>query len=195
MLQVTVTAVAAPFYGKKGSALQPHLKDPFQKISPRRPNIPCTKPGQQIFTCSLRRSIRHAAAKPRGAGGRSRCTSSNVLRSRACAPPACAVREAPLDSCGPVEVLTAEGSGPCHVHLCDHGVFMHSLAYSSRIVFHGIGAFGFVQRLVLAVESRSNTWGIPQKSDFQVLLETRLHCVLSKISHYLSIHSSRLWYK
>lgn len=29
MLKVTVMAVAAPFYGKKESALQPHLKDLF----------------------------------------------------------------------------------------------------------------------------------------------------------------------
>lgn len=92
------------------------------------------------------------------------------------------VREAPLDSCGPVEGLTAEGSGPCHIHLCDCAVFTHGLAYSSRIVFHRVGAFGFAQHLALVTESQNNTWGIPQKSDFQVLLETRLRCVLSGIS-------------
>lgn len=49
MLKVTVMALAAAFYGKKGSALQTHFKDLFQKISPRRPSIPCTKPVEADF--------------------------------------------------------------------------------------------------------------------------------------------------
>ena len=75
MLKVTVMAVAAPFYGKKGSTLQPHLKDLFQKISPRRPNIPCKKPEQTDFRvqpkeihpsycCKARRNRRQVSILP-----------------------------------------------------------------------------------------------------------------------------------
>lgn len=71
MLKVTVMAVAAPFYGKKGSALQPHLKDLFPKFHPGGQIFLAQSLSKQIFVCSLRSFIPHTAAKPRGIGDRS----------------------------------------------------------------------------------------------------------------------------
>lgn len=92
MLKVTVMAVAAPFYGKKESALQPYLKDLFLKISPRRPDIPCTKPEQTEF-CIHPSSCCNAKKYETGL-----CfTSSDVLHGHGYALPTCVVRKSPLD--------------------------------------------------------------------------------------------------
>lgn len=182
MLKVTVMAVAAPFYGKKGSALQPHLKDLFQKISPRRPNIPCTKPEQTDF-CMQPKEIHPSYC----------CRAWRNRRQVSILPPViCPIVVGMLCLpawwgkhlrifCWPVHVLTADGSGPCHVLFCVHA---KPVLQQSCFVPHKtrVGAFGFVQHLVVGMASPSNTWDILWMSDFQLLLETRLWCILSGIS-------------
>lgn len=105
-------------------------------------------------------------------------TFSHVLNSRVHALPACVVREASPDFCCPVQILSAGGSGPCHIHFCDCTVSVQGVSYSSRVLFHrkknNIEAFRLVQHLVVVISTWSNTWDVLQKSDFQVLLETRL---------------------
>lgn len=116
MLKVTVMALAAAFYGKKGSALQTHFKDLFQKISPRRPSIPCTKPVEADF-CVQPKEIHPSHSCKSWRSRRQVCfPSSNALNSPVSALPAWVERKAPLDFCWPVQLLTADGSGPCHIY-------------------------------------------------------------------------------
>lgn len=191
MLKVTVMALAAAFYGKKGSALQTHFKDLFQKISPRRPSIPCTKPVEADF-CMQPKEIHPSYSCKSWRNRRQACfPSSNALNSPVSALPAWVDREAPLDFCWPVHLLTAGGSGPCHIYSLAKSVLQHPHSISQA---QNAGVLGFVQHLVAVIASRSELGDVLQNNDFQMLLETRLWYILSKICQ-VPLCFSRLWYK
>lgn len=198
VLKMTVMAVAAPFYGKKGSAPQPHLKDLFQKISPRRPNIPCTKPEETDFCMQPEIHLSYCCKAQRN--GRQVSILPPVTLWSLCENSAFVCGEGStfrfLLTCASTDcwwLWSLSHSFP-YLHCLNAKTGLQKPYFVSQKT--PIGTFGFVQHLMVVIESQNNSWGILKrrvisrccwKTDFVVFWVGFLS--------YLLILSSRLWYK